>query len=293
MAWLPVYQSLREHRKVLVLADTLDIPEAQAVGHLVLFWLWALDNSPDGSLPESPRIVAKAAQWEGECATFVDAMTSSGWLNEDGTIHDWSEFAGKLIEQRETTRERAKKHREEKRVAYANGTRSERVVQKRREEKRREEELVSAETPDPPAPIEKTVTIATLGRERYTHWCEVFPTETARLSYTQDTRRAVEARLREGISPETIDLAVTNARDDAWWNGQKDGEWKAHLKTICGKGSTVEKLATKAGQNALPDTHSAKLAQVRRIRERAGDIAAKGAAQQEGITWEEVCNVAR
>lgn len=82
-----------------------------------------------------------------------------------------------------------------------------------------------------------------LGEKRFDHWRSVFPEETAQLSYTPDTRRAVEARLREGIPPGLIDQAVDNAKVLPWWNGQDDGIWKAHLKKICNKGSTVEALA--------------------------------------------------
>jgi len=66
------------------------------------------------------------------------------------------------------------------------------------------------------------------------------------MSFTKDRERAVTARLREGIAPEVIDEAVTNARGDPFWNGAKDGEWKADIKTICGKGSTVENLAARS-----------------------------------------------
>jgi hypothetical protein len=68
------------------------------------------------------------------------------------------------------------------------------------------------------------------------------------MSFTKDRERAVTARLREGIAPEVIDEAVTNARGDPFWNGAKDGEWKADIKTICGKGSTVERLAARSKQ---------------------------------------------
>lgn len=97
-------------------------------------------------------------------------------------------------------------------------------------------------TPDPPiAP--QGAELGLLGEERFEHWKQVFPRETAQLTYTIDTRRAVEARLREGIPPGVIDQAVTNAKRAPWWNGVQDGIWKAHLKKICGKGSTVETLA--------------------------------------------------
>lgn len=102
--------------------------------------------------------------------------------------------------------------------------------------------FIDSLTPDPPiAP--QGAELGLLGEERYEHWKQVFPEETAQLSYTPDTRRAVEARLREGIPPQLIDQAVDNAIVLPWWNGQDDGIWKAHLKKICNKGSTVEALA--------------------------------------------------
>jgi hypothetical protein len=105
--------------------------------------------------------------------------------------------------------------------------------------------LLSDESPDPPA---KAPSIASVARARFEHWRATFPNETAKMSFTKDRERAVTARLREGIAPEVIDEAVTNARGDPFWNGAKDGEWKADIKTICGKGSTVERLAARSKQ---------------------------------------------
>lgn len=52
MAWVPVDQSLRNHRKLLVLASELGVSQAAAAGHLVFFWLWCLDNAPDGIIKQ-------------------------------------------------------------------------------------------------------------------------------------------------------------------------------------------------------------------------------------------------
>jgi hypothetical protein len=108
------------------------------------------------------------------------------------------------------------------------------------------ENILSDETPDPPAENGSGPSKAALIRARFEHWRATFPDEAARMTLTKDRERAISARLREGIGPETIDQAVTNARDDPWWNGGQDGEWKADIKTICGKGSTVEKLAARS-----------------------------------------------
>ena len=110
------------------------------------------------------------------------------------------------------------------------------------------ENILSGDTPDPPAENGSGPSKTALIRARFDHWRATFPEETQRMSLTKDRARAISARLAEGIAPGTIDQAVNNARGDPWWNGAKDGEWKADIKTICGKGSTVENLAARSRQ---------------------------------------------
>lgn len=117
MAWIEVHQALRDHRKTQALAVHLDMPEPHVVGHLAYLWLWALDNAPDGRLPRSARIIARAAWWEGEVDTWVAALLKCGWIDdEDGDlcIHDWGQYAGKLIDQRRASADRQKRFRERK-----------------------------------------------------------------------------------------------------------------------------------------------------------------------------------
>lgn len=49
MAWIAVYQSLPSHRKTLRLQALLGMRRPQLLGHLVLLWLWAVDNAQDGA----------------------------------------------------------------------------------------------------------------------------------------------------------------------------------------------------------------------------------------------------
>lgn len=93
----------------MLLCDALDISEPLAVGTLCCFWLWALDNAPDGELPASARTVAAAARWNGSPSQLVDAMKTAGYIEEaDGTyiIHDWLDYAGRLISQRKANAQR-------------------------------------------------------------------------------------------------------------------------------------------------------------------------------------------
>lgn len=116
MAWIQAHQQLRDHRKLLAAADDLEIEPVHLLGHLISFWLWALDNAPSGSLSDvNNRTIARAAQWKDEPDKLVSALTDTQWLDiqPDGSlaIHDWHDYAGKLIEQRETEKERARQRR--------------------------------------------------------------------------------------------------------------------------------------------------------------------------------------
>lgn len=106
MAWIELHQSLRDHRKILLGADELNIPPAHMVGLLSLLWLWAIDNAEDGDLSRvTSRALARAAQWEGDAETFVAAIEEAGFI-DSGTrvIHDWLDYSGRLLEQREQKR---------------------------------------------------------------------------------------------------------------------------------------------------------------------------------------------
>jgi hypothetical protein len=137
MAWLELHQSLPTHRKTLMMADALDVKPVQIVGHLTCLWLWALDNAQDGVLHVSPQMIARAAQWEDEAQPFTEALLAAGFLEPDGHIHDWDAYAGRLIEGRRKSAERAKAWREQhgtrnvpsiSNVVNAHGTRSERIA---------------------------------------------------------------------------------------------------------------------------------------------------------------------
>ena len=115
MAWIEIHQSLPTHKKTLLASDALGITPVHLMGHMVAFWLWALDNVPDGDLDNiSPRVIARAAQWEGDPEQFVGALISVGFIDETGNglaIHDWYDYAGRLIERRIAERERSRQRR--------------------------------------------------------------------------------------------------------------------------------------------------------------------------------------
>lgn len=112
MAWIKVDHTLPMHRKTGRLMRRLGVPRAQAVGHMVLLWQWALDNAPDGNLAAiDAEDVADGAHWDGAPDVFVAALIDAGFVRADGMIADWEGWLQPLIMQREQARKRVKQHR--------------------------------------------------------------------------------------------------------------------------------------------------------------------------------------
>lgn len=121
MAWIESHQELWRHPKTKKLARLLGASVPTVVGHLHGIWYWALDFAQDGNLHQyDPEEIADAALWEGDPGQFVEALVAAGYLDQtdDGlSLHDWYDYAGRLIEQREARREqdRARKQRQRER----------------------------------------------------------------------------------------------------------------------------------------------------------------------------------
>ena len=130
--WIQVYSNLIKHPKTYALADELKLtskdasPNAVAAGMLVSLWLWAAQNATDGDLSKCPpRAIAEAAEYRKNPVTFVAALKKTKWLDNDGRLHDWGEYATLLIElaqqQREKARQRTERCRAKKKTSGNDG----------------------------------------------------------------------------------------------------------------------------------------------------------------------------
>lgn len=115
MAWIESHQELGRHPKTKRLARLLGVSVPTAVGHLHFLWWWALDYAEDGCLYRYDSVdIADAAMWEEDPQSFVDALVESGFLepSEDGLrIHDWWQYAGRLVERRRKDADRKRTQR--------------------------------------------------------------------------------------------------------------------------------------------------------------------------------------
>lgn len=122
MAWIESHQELGAHPKTKRLARMLNVSLVTTVGHLQFLWWWALNYAQDGSLENYDNCdIADAAGWEGDPDLFVDALlhcggSNPGFLDYDDNgmlrVHDWHDYAGRLIDKRKANTERKRMSRQ-------------------------------------------------------------------------------------------------------------------------------------------------------------------------------------
>lgn len=137
--WIELHQSLPTHRKILRLKRELKIKKPTAIGHMVLLWLWALDNAIDGDLTDfSAEDIAEVAEWTGKADAFTEALVSAGFLDCDDNnglyIHNWGKYTSRIAdfkamqsrptrtaeEKREQTRKRVQAFRDRQKADDCN-----------------------------------------------------------------------------------------------------------------------------------------------------------------------------
>lgn len=117
MAWYEAHQTMTRHPKTLKLARLLKVDRRYAVGLLHDLFSWALDVAGKyGELPGmTDEDIAAALDMPGKKGVqTVAALVESGYLEWDGeaySIHDWYDYAGKLMDKREADKERMRKKR--------------------------------------------------------------------------------------------------------------------------------------------------------------------------------------
>jgi len=116
MAWIESNQELARHPKAIKAARVLGISIPAVVGHLHFLWWWCLEYAQDGDLSRfDVSDIADAAGWEGDAEVFVTALINCGPGDSIGfieqtdlglAIHDWMNYAGRLIEKRQANTKR-------------------------------------------------------------------------------------------------------------------------------------------------------------------------------------------
>ena len=118
MAWIESHQQVGRHPKTKKLARLLGVSLPTATGHLHYLWWWALDYAQDGDLSKFDAYdISDAMLWEGDENVLLDALIESEYIDETDEglrLHDWMDYAGKLLERREKDRIRKREDAEKK-----------------------------------------------------------------------------------------------------------------------------------------------------------------------------------
>jgi hypothetical protein len=158
MAWIESHQELGAHPKTQKLARILGLSKPTVVGHLHYLWWWATDYAQDGDLSRFDALdIAIGAEWEGNPDLFLDALIRSGFVDQGDamTIHNWDDYAGKLIERRAKNAERMREARadtKQERATHVQGTQRARARLQNRTEPNQTNNQPSVER-DAPTPI--------------------------------------------------------------------------------------------------------------------------------------------
>jgi hypothetical protein len=100
--WIESHIELGEHPKVYELCHRLEIRKPEAVGLLHLLWHFVMKFAwRDGDLRRfTPTMLVRALDWRGDAEGLISALQQSGWLDNDMKVHDWLDYAGKVVKDR-------------------------------------------------------------------------------------------------------------------------------------------------------------------------------------------------
>jgi hypothetical protein len=221
--WVPTYQSTWTHRKTFELAALLGLNETYAGAHVIRLCTWAIDNAPDGDLSGlSDRAIAYGAGWTQEVSLFVRALVTSGFLDDDRTIHDWHDYAGKLVERRQDDAERKRKSRGHAPDVRGTSNGTSAGIRRREEDTRGQQRRVDESTsPQPPPHAEgartspHTEDLAPLSADDVALWAtarneivkDLLPANARRVMALEPLGRGPDGGLRLRAPPDAADAA--------------------------------------------------------------------------------------
>lgn len=116
MAWFEAHDTLGRHPKTLRLARSLRKDRRWAVGLLHDLFAWGLSAAArDGALPGlTDHDIAAALDVKPDA---VRCLVEAGFLEQRGgtyAIHDWYDYAGKLMDRREKNKAQMRQNRTSK-----------------------------------------------------------------------------------------------------------------------------------------------------------------------------------
>lgn len=98
MSWIKIQNGLVTNKKTARLAGQMKWKKLEAIGFMVSFWIWALENCEDGQLKDiSDNEIAFAVGMDS-APGILEALKVSGFVdNKPLRIHDWPEYQHEFL----------------------------------------------------------------------------------------------------------------------------------------------------------------------------------------------------
>lgn len=237
MAWIKVDQTIITHKKTLKLASALGIEASQAIGLMVTLWLWAIDNAPDGSLDDiDAPLLSRAIGWSGDPDRLIGSLNSVG-LIDGKRLHNWEDHNGKLMDQRQSAKERAKKSRENRAAIFADASQRARTVREpcanvttqSRVDQSRQDQSRQDTPPEPPEGAESEPVPFSEIQKLYNATCSSFPKIKA---IEGPRKKAVAARWKTYPDIGTFSTLFKKTQASTFLKGGNDRNWSATFDWI-------------------------------------------------------------
>jgi hypothetical protein len=279
VSWIESHQSLDSHPKTRRAAKLLGVSIPAVIGHLHILWHWALDYAPDGDLSGlTSDEIADGAMWDGGAQEFVDALTNCGIGDHAGFIdatddglclHDWYDYAGKLVERR---KEDAARKREARKTSSDTPDEEEKTSGGRPVDGRKDgvRTVPNRTVPNRTTPKSKALSA---GADVFESFWTLYPRKEgrgqAKRAWTGALKKATVDTILAGLRKRIPDFEERDRQfiplPATWLNGER---WGDEL------------------ENEPEDA----LTRIRNLRKSSGDIAARGLAEMERVNWQEVIN---
>lgn len=197
MAWISIHEQVLGG-KLRKLSKKIGCSQNEALGMLVKFWLWGINNAKkDGRIDgadesDIEEIINIGISKDVDPEEAVKAMIDTQWidLEEDGLyIHDWEEWQGhwyKAIESREKDKERKRR---------------ERAAKKEMQKKATEKEETQEKT--------ETVKITNDYSSNFEKFWSVYPRKVGK----GEAYKKYNARIKDGWKPEELEEAARKYAD--------------------------------------------------------------------------------
>jgi len=104
-SWIESHSNLRHHPKLFHLCELTGWSRAEAAGRLHFLWHWAIEHLESGNLGTLPKsALPEIMDVSTDSLDILDHLKQAGFVDASGGIHDWMDYVGRLIKDRERKR---------------------------------------------------------------------------------------------------------------------------------------------------------------------------------------------